>query len=579
MSKFKIYNGTTWVDPCDCNVNIRTTSNTWQKLDPANCPTYYWTGTQWCPIVCECNCIPGYTLNVDTGLCEQNLFATPTYSQDHYTISMGGQSGQYCNQDAVIYSEVSPLFTLPIIGYKTGVTYNLFDSTPIPGAPIQLAPFGTINDIIYKGTSVSNGFLNTKGIWANKAGSPYPNNQTLTLSYCVNPTEPSTYIVAMSGTGEMTVKLDPGTGPITYINLTGATSPTGPNLTTVYDLYRYAHIVPINVPAGSYTFYFEINNYGFSSPAFAVELYKSDLVTFGDITSNTPIDQTALDAITVFSSRSLLDRTSIIADPLDSPGTFTCPVNYSLSEDCYGTPMCVQYNEYPCGGTPEPPPVITSRTEINIWFDNSGSMGSTLTPLQTMRDTLLQACLLPVYNNDLALYNQRVKVLNFDDDPLGYERFIHLLATDKNFDRAVDTTVDQVINLTFADESDSYGYGNSFAFDNTQRNGNLTCPASPYCGTYDTDIANLRSVLATSSTLIKGCAFRVNTGPGSYPGFRGLTEATFVNTGVYAVPYNVSDYVGTNFSYQLDVTAGSTPAYYLSEVVAGLNSLGFVLTC
>ena len=579
MSKFKIFDGTNWIDPCDCNVNIRTIYSTWQKLDPANCPTYYWSGTQWCPIVCECKCADGFTLNSASNTCTQTLFSTPTYSQDYYTIVPGGQSTQYSNLDAILYSNISTLFTLPIIGYRDGLNYVLYDtSAPAPG--LQLLESAPVNDIIYKGTNASTGFLNTKGIWASQSSTLYPNNQTMTLSYCVNPTENRTYVVAIAGTGEMTIKIDPGTGPVTYIDLTGATSASGPNSTGVFDLYAAARMFPILVPAGSYTFYFEINNYGFLNPSFAVELYELNSITeFIDIVLNSPINQTALDAVTIFSTKQLLDTTSIIADPLDSPGTFTCPTNYSLSTECFGTPTCVQFNEYPCGGEPSPPPVITSRTEINIWFDNSGSMGSTLTPLNTMRDTLLQACLLPVYNNDLSLYNQRVKVLNFSDNPSGYERFIHLLATDKNFNRTADATVDQVINLTFADESDSYGYGNSFPFDNTQRNGNLNCPASPYCGTYDTDIANLRSVLATTTTLIKGCAFRVNTGPDSYPGFRGLTEATFVNTGVYAVPYNVSDYVGTNFSYQLDVVAGSTPAYYLAEVVSGLNSLGFVLTC
>lgn len=572
MSKFKIYNGTTWVDPCDCNVNIRTTGNTWQKLDPANCPTYYWTGTSWCPIVCECKCEDGYVLNSSTNICSQTLFTTPTYSQDYYTIVSGGQSTQYTNQDARLYSEISTsLFDLPLVGYKNGLDYVIYDiSIPAPGNQLNVTT--TSDDILFKGNSASTGFLNTKGIWATKSSSLYPNNQTLTLSYCVSPTTTSTYVVGIAGTGEMNIKIDPGTGPVTYVNLTGNVfiSPTVtlPNATSVYDLYAAVRFFPITVPAGNYTFYFEINNFGFSNPAFAVELYHTTMSNFIDIMLNDPVAETELNAITVFSTKQLLDTTSIIADPLDTPGSFTCPVNYGLSEECYGTPTCVQYNEYVCGGTPEPPPVITSKTEINIWFDNSGSMNTTLTPLQEMRDTLLQACLLPVYNNDLALYNQRVKVLNFSDSALGYERFIHLLATDKNFNRTADPTVDQVINLTFADESDTYGYGNSTPFNNATRT-----------VTYDTDIANLRSVLSTTSTLIKGCAFRVNTGPDSYPGFRGLTEATFVDTGVYVPPYNVSDYVGTNFTYQLDVTAGSTAAYYLSEVVSGLNSLGFVLTC
>lgn len=217
-------------------------------------------------------------------------------------------------------------------------------------------------------------------------------------------------------------------------------------------------------------------------------------------------------------------------------------------------------------------PVITTVTEINIWFDNSGSMDTTLAPLNTMRDTLLKDCIGPIYGYDPlvpgsdALYNTRVKVFNFSDYPSGYERFVALLSQGKNFLRTTDNTVNQVLNLTFADESDSYGYGGSGAFNNTTRTAQ-----------YDTDITLLRNQ-AVAISYIKGIAFRVNTGPNAFPGFRGLTQATFVNTGVYVPPFNVSDY-SDRFFCELDVIAASTPTYYLSKVVAGLNTLGFTLTC
>ena len=211
---------------------------------------------------------------------------------------------------------------------------------------------------------------------------------------------------------------------------------------------------------------------------------------------------------------------------------------------------------------------ITSATEINIWFDNSGSMESTYDPLNIMRNTLLQTCLLPVYNNDIALYNQRVKVLNMGNvDPINFnERFIRCLAQERNFGRPVDTTVNKVINLTYQDESTPYGYGSNNAFDNSQRELQ-----------YDDDITYLRNVLSTVPYTIKGTAFRVNTGPNTYPGFRDLTEATFVDTGVYSPPYNVSDYYLTNFNYYLDIVAGSTPTYYRDQIVIALNALGIIV--
>ena len=211
-------------------------------------------------------------------------------------------------------------------------------------------------------------------------------------------------------------------------------------------------------------------------------------------------------------------------------------------------------------------PVITTVTEINIWFDSSGSMNSTLTPLQTMQSTLLKNCIGPLYGYDPlvpgsdAVYNERVKVNSIAD-----ERFVSWLGTGRNFGRTADPTVNQVLNLTFADESSIYGYGGTEVF-----NPNIIAVQ------YATDVTTLRANLVTTPG-IKGIAFRVNTGPNSYPGFRALTQATFVNTGIYTPNANISDLTG--FTYQLDTTAGSTAAYYLTQVTNGLTTLGFAVSC
>lgn len=217
--------------------------------------------------------------------------------------------------------------------------------------------------------------------------------------------------------------------------------------------------------------------------------------------------------------------------------------------------------------------LIDDKTEINIWFDNSGSMNSTLAPLQDMKDNLLQACLLPIYNNDLLLYNERVRVLNMTDPSWNYlERFVKCLATERNFDRAVDTTVTNVINLTFQDESNPYGYGSA----GTPFNSSVAPTTS-----FVNDVDDVKSALLAAQSAgyqIKGYAYRVNTGPNSYPGFRGLTEATFLNTGLYNSTNTLSIEFGLNlFKYNLDVVAGSTSTYYKDLVVAGLQEIGVLI--
>jgi uncharacterized protein (TIGR02145 family) len=61
MGTYKVFNGTDWVNICDCQVHVRNASNDWQLLDPANCVTKYWTGAEWCEIICAqpCECING----------------------------------------------------------------------------------------------------------------------------------------------------------------------------------------------------------------------------------------------------------------------------------------------------------------------------------------------------------------------------------------------------------------------------------------------------------------------------------------------------------------------------------------
>lgn len=229
-----------------------------------------------------------------------------------------------------------------------------------------------------------------------------------------------------------------------------------------------------------------------------------------------------------------------------------------------------------CDGQP-----IDANTEINIWFDNSGSMNGTLPGLNDMRDNFLQACLLPVYNNDLALYQERVKVINFNsvtvDGFNGYERSVALLGSPRNLQRSVDTSVSTVVNLTFQDEASPYGVGNySIVFDP-----NTTQQTGDSAGRYNSDIIYTRNNIATEPYTIKGCAFVVRSTNGSqfFDGFRDLIEATFVDVGAFTPPSNLRDLVGTNFTYRLDTTASSTGQYYLDQVVAALNELGVLVNC
>lgn len=207
--------------------------------------------------------------------------------------------------------------------------------------------------------------------------------------------------------------------------------------------------------------------------------------------------------------------------------------------------------------TPTEEPIeITQETEINIFFDSSGSMNTTLTPLTTMRNTILQNCLLPFYNNDVNLYNQRVTITNVPN-----ERAIQWIATPPS-----DPSYN-VVNLAFADESNVYeaesptttGWTNGSAAGNA-------------------DILALRNTLdnASTPTSHRGIIFQVDTLSGNieaFPQYQAFMNALFNGLGYYAGTSGLSD--KSEVSCVQDVIAGSTPQYYANLIVTAMNNLGY----
>ena len=217
-------------------------------------------------------------------------------------------------------------------------------------------------------------------------------------------------------------------------------------------------------------------------------------------------------------------------------------------------------NPTPIGPTPTPTIVVNTETEINIFFDSSGSMNTTLSPLNTMRTTLLQNCLLPFYNNDVNLYNQRVTITSISN-----ERAINWLATQPS-----DPTYD-VVNLAFADESNG-------AYEAAQPGVNGWINGSTLG---NSDIALLRTNLnnATTPTSHRGILFQVDTlsnGSDFYTEYQAFVTAVFNGTGFYVGTAGLSD--KTEVSVNLDTVAGSTPQYYLNQIIGAMNGLGYNIT-
>jgi hypothetical protein len=163
---------------------------------------------------------------------------------------------------------------------------------------------------------------------------------------------------------------------------------------------------------------------------------------------------------------------------------------------------------------------VSFTTKINIWFDNSGSMDSTLDDLQRMQANNLKTTLLPFYNND------------------GYENSIYLGGADMLAAASQDPPTN-VINIMFQDEDSSPGTSNSVAR------------------------AFLKNGLNSN---IKNAAIfnRVSNGKSSGTRFRNSLTSLRSTGGVFA----------SQCDYNLDVTKNAGRAYYAGLIETSLLRLG-----
>lgn len=215
---------------------------------------------------------------------------------------------------------------------------------------------------------------------------------------------------------------------------------------------------------------------------------------------------------------------------------------------------------------------LSSTTEINIWFDNSGSMGNILPKLLAMVVSCLKEMLLPIYNNDETLYNQRVKVRTmngYTNIPIPYQSYITPgnVGDEQTFG-ALNITgssdeITQVINLVFQDESSNVYYTEPF---------NVT---SSRDSDYTTDITNLRNTLSniTNESYYKGVVYQI-TGSVDYYNF--LQAVSSSTPPSYSANYGLSDYIDTgSIKFEYNITRTGTSNDYLSVVRDTLISFGY----
>lgn len=233
--------------------------------------------------------------------------------------------------------------------------------------------------------------------------------------------------------------------------------------------------------------------------------------------------------------------------------------------------------------------IIDNLTEINIFFDNSGSMNATLPSLVQMRDENLWNCLKGFYNNDFDLYNSRVKVIgelvngSNPNGGWGHERafgppaFWFGVLQGPILRRMGSTPeITRVINLVFQDEASHAYHGSVNSLDPE-----TTGPTSAFIS----DLDGFKTLLSTKPlNYYRAVIFQVVLGI-NYDGFKNFLEAIQTGAGLYNT-YNIAD-LSSQIKIKYDVPRGvsvtsPTPlnpggAFYANQVISALNEIGFNL--
>ena len=203
---------------------------------------------------------------------------------------------------------------------------------------------------------------------------------------------------------------------------------------------------------------------------------------------------------------------------------------------------------------------ITPCTEINIWFDASGSMIEVLPVLQKMQSDVLKPCLVQFFNGNGALFDQRVKVREYHD-----ERAFFVLNT-----QGATADICQVINLAFSDEAQFNYHSDLNSFDGSRTSH------------YETDVAALRGTLSNNLSYVRGAVLRVT----GNDGFLSFLDAAKGGSGAYAGIYNLANQNDIKVVRNVARPSGGvgtatplpgSPMYYGNQIIDALNSMGFTL--
>jgi hypothetical protein len=221
------------------------------------------------------------------------------------------------------------------------------------------------------------------------------------------------------------------------------------------------------------------------------------------------------------------------------------------------------------------PEILDSNTEINVWFDNSGSMSNVIQPLANALNSCLKSLLLPIYG-DSTTYDLRVKVNTFTPENISIngnnvsysgkstdslERTFQVLNTMGSSDE-----ITRVINLVFQDEAEPIYHTTPFS-------GAIT-------SAYSTDLTAFKSSIALrpNKDYYKGVIYHLSSGPSNADAvaLKGMLQAAAAGIGNYSGSNSITQLITDGrIRIEYDRQKSNDSYYYLNLIRDTLISMGF----
>lgn len=217
----------------------------------------------------------------------------------------------------------------------------------------------------------------------------------------------------------------------------------------------------------------------------------------------------------------------------------------------YGQGKVYNYNHLPKNGA----------LHIMMHVDGSGSILNTRKQLDIMKDTILKTALLPYYNNNESLYNQRVTIVSSSGE-----------RTLRFFTEAA--SKDNVLAIAFQDEAQP-----AYHLPNFNKK-----PEDHYLD----DIKKLKSSLNNYNGLYRGVMFQVDRGKTFAKSFKEFVNNAFKGEGYlksnslkeYYRDNNLNDIKNKNgiiFSDEYHAKDSGNPQYYLDLIINASKKVGLDL--